>query len=82
MRYEYSALTEEDEEIDMTPDEVARLADMHGKLVIMVQRGKFSKATKFEPIMPCKKSEIIHLPDTKISSKMVVKDNRVSHAVK
>jgi len=63
----------------MTADEVAKDSERHGKIMVTVERGKLVKIGR------CKKGDALwdyyEPPDTKISSKEVVKDNRVSHAV-
>jgi hypothetical protein len=59
----------------MDADEVARDVDMHGKIVVRIQRGHLSR---FTPV-PCGNYDA---PDTEASSKKVVQDNNASHTVK
>jgi hypothetical protein len=71
-----------DEELDMDADEVAREADIHGKIVVTVQRGNLVK----KPESSNPGVDVLwngyEAPDTKVSSKNVVKDNHVSHAIR
>jgi hypothetical protein len=64
----------------MTTDEVKRDSERHGKIIVTVERGNIVKIGR-----PKKGDEMLwdyyQPPDTKISSKEVVKHNRVSHAV-
>jgi hypothetical protein len=71
-----------DEELDMATDEIARDVDMHGKIVVTVSRGNLVKRTKQCDSGEAKLWKGYDAPDTKILSKQVVKDSRVSHAVK
>lgn len=61
--------------------EVQRDVDMHGKIMVSVQRGNLTMSECSDP-----GASRLHdgnvAPDTKISSKQVIKDNRVSHAVR
>jgi hypothetical protein len=62
----------------LTMDEVERDIQVHGKIVVIVKRGTFDK-TK------CSGAKLwqgYDEPDTGISSKKVVQDHAVSHAVK
>lgn len=64
----------------MAPDEIARDVDMHGKIVVTVSRGiliRKHRGSRAEKLW-----EGYDAPDTTISSKQVVKDSHVSHAVK
>lgn len=67
--------------MDMTAEEIANNTDMHGKIKVTVQRGRTVLRKSKHP-RAVKLWEGYDAPDTKISSKDVVKDNRVSHAVK
>jgi hypothetical protein len=67
-----------DEELEMAADEVAQDVDMHGKIVITVWRGFLKK----NAVRAKKLWTDYDAPDTKVSSKEVVKDSRVSHAVR
>jgi hypothetical protein len=66
-----------DEDLDMDADEVALGVDVHGKIVVEIHRGVLGS-------VPVDSRRSVHddAPDTTISSKAVVKDNDVSHAVK
>ena len=65
----------------MNAEEIANNANMHGKIKVTVQRGcEVEKKSKHPRAV--KLWEGYDAPDTKISSKDVVKDNRVSHAIK
>jgi hypothetical protein len=70
-----------DEELDMSDDQIAQDVDMHGKIVITVERGKREKTECRDPFA-AQLWDGYDAPDTKISSKRVVKDSCVSHAVK
>lgn len=69
-----------DEEMDMDADQVATRVEMHGKIKVNIRRGEYIPAnTKHSQSSLWNGYEP---PDTRISSKAVVKDNHVSHAVK
>jgi len=64
----------------MDVDEIARDTDRHGKIIVEVERGDLVKTE------PSKKGDRLlwdayQPPDTRISSKEVVKDNHISHAI-
>ena len=67
--------------MDMNAEEIANNANMHGKIKVTVQRGREVEKKSKHP-RAVKLWEGYDAPDTKISSKDVVKDNRVSHAIK
>jgi hypothetical protein len=78
-----SANNKADEELDMTADEVAKDVDMHGKIVITISRGSLKeRKARRRGARVTKLWTGYDAPDTKVSSKQVVKDSRVSHAVK
>jgi hypothetical protein len=64
----------------MDADEISRDSERHGKIIVTVERGDLVKIG-----CPQKGDRLLwdqyEPPDTKISSKEVVKDNRVSHAI-
>jgi hypothetical protein len=65
----------------MSAEEISNDADMFGKVTVSVQRGhrvvgQCSETGFGGPWDP------YDAPDTKISSKQVIKDNRVSHTVR
>lgn len=62
----------------MDTDEVALGVDTHGKIVVKIHRGVLSSV----PFDSWSGNVPDDAPDTTISSKAVVKDNDVSHAVK
>lgn len=64
----------------MAADEVARDVDMHGKIVVTVERGRLKKLRRSE--RGPKLWTSYDAPDTKVSSKDVVKDHCVANAVK
>jgi hypothetical protein len=65
----------------MSADEISNDVDLHGTVVVIVQRGHLmmEKCTDADGGLP---SQHYDAPDTKTSCKQVVKDNRVSHAVR
>jgi hypothetical protein len=65
----------------MSADEIAREVDMHGKITVTVQRGHrvMEEGSKENGGLPRNGH---YAPDTNISCREVVKDNRVSHAVR
>jgi hypothetical protein len=72
-------LTLADEDLDLDPCQVSKHVEGHGKIVVSISRGNSiakAKGTR----QPLSKFETV--PDTVISSKAVVKDNHVSHAIK
>jgi hypothetical protein len=64
----------------MSTDEIEREVDMHGKITVTLQRGHRMVEENSEADVDVL-WEGYDVPDTKVSSKQVVKDNRVSHAV-
>lgn len=66
----------------MTADEVARDVEIHGKIVVTVKRGTTVPMARIKHDAPLKLWTGYDPPDTEVSSKKVVQDNRVSHAVK
>lgn len=73
-------LTILDEELDMDVEEVDRRINLHGKIVVSVRRGERVK-TNIKPSRG-KLWDGYDAPNTRISSKAVVKDNHVSHAIR
>lgn len=64
----------------MDPDQVASHVNMHGKIDVKITRGKRLQ-TKAKHAQP-KLWNGYEPPDTHISSKAVVKDNHISHAIR
>lgn len=62
--------------------EILRDADMHGKIMVTVQRGNLIARTEYSGPGASRLHDGNVAPNTKISSKEVIKDNRVSHAVR
>jgi hypothetical protein len=68
-----------DEDMGLDQDQVERSLDTRGKLVMTIQRGRYEKpARQFAPLL----WDGCDPPDTEVSSKPVVEDNHVSHAVR
>jgi hypothetical protein len=70
-----------DEDLDVDAEEVSRDPDTHGKIVLIVQRGDLTKTESSDPYASVLWNGY-DAPDTKISSKQVIKDSRVSHAAR
>lgn len=69
-----------DEEMEMDQDQVEKSVATHGKVVVTIQRGhRVHEASKGTKSMLW---DGYCAPDTEVSSKAVVKDRHVSHAVK
>jgi hypothetical protein len=64
--------------MDMDADQVASRVNTHGKIVVLINRGKYIPTnTKHTGLW-----NLYEPPDTRISSKAVVKENHVSHAIR
>jgi hypothetical protein len=77
---QFDVLTLPDEDLDMDADQVARDSDQHGRIEVKIWRGdnivtktKQTRPTLFNGYDP---------PNTHVSSKAVVKDGHVSHAIR
>lgn len=70
-----------DEKLDMDADQIARDSETHGKITVTVTRGRTSRRLEPKTPIPRRLQQNYDPPDTKVSSKKVVRDNRVSHAV-
>lgn len=78
-RYSVRMLTLADEDLDIDPSQVSKHVDGHGKIVVSVSRGNsVTKAKGMGQPLTNRSTP----SDALVSSKAVVKDNRVSHAVK
>lgn len=68
-----------DKELEIEPDQVSKHVGRHGKIVVSIQRGNsVTKANRERPPLWDK----YVAPETLVSSKAVVKDSHVSHAIK
>lgn len=65
-----------DEDMDMDADQVARSINSHGKITVVVSRGEFSQQYQTP-----KRCDVYDPPDTRFSSKAVVKEKHVPHTV-
>jgi len=73
-------LTPPDEDMDMDTDQIASGINSHGKVLIEITRGtRIPKKWKWAHTRP---RTVPGHQDTHTSSKAVVKDNHVSHAIK
>lgn len=71
-------LTFTDEEMDMDEEQVSRSIELHGKISVTLRRGGYVMSSAAERQM----FDNYQAPNTAVSSKAVVKDNHVSHAIK
>ena len=72
-------LTLVDEELEIDSDQVPKHVEGHGKVVVSVQRG--NSTTKAKGVGQPLWDKYV-APETLVSSKAVVKDSHVSHAIK
>lgn len=73
-------LTIADEDMEMDEERVSQNVDIHGKIVVKIQRGEVVKPVEETTEWPL--SNGYHLPETQFSSKEVIKDNHVSHSIR
>ena len=73
-------LTIADEHMEMDKERVAKDVDVHGKIVVEIQRGEVVKPVGETTERPLSNGYL--MPETQFSSKEVNKDNHVSHSIR
>lgn len=73
-------LTIADEDMEMDKGRVSQDVDIHGKIVVKIQRGEVVNPTEETTEWPLANG--YRLPETQFSSKEVIKDNHVSHSIR
>ena len=75
-------LTFLDEDMEMDAGQVKRSVEEFGKIVVSITRGTFVRMPSDRDNSPVTLWDGYEAPDVQISSKAVVKDNHVSHAIR
>ena len=75
-------LTLLDEDMEIDPGQVKRIFEEYGKIIVVVTPGFFVAGSSARADSAATLWDGYEAPDVKISSKAVIKDNHVSHAIR